>query len=73
MAPTNSLALQPRSRIRNFPGLRYAFGPESFTIKWRIPYLAAGNFSLWLKKHGDFERFGADIISSVRAVCLASS
>ena len=65
MAATDDLALQPRYCIRNFPGLRYVFGPESFTIKWRIPYLAAGNFSLWLKKYGDFERFGTDIISSV--------
>ncbi|KAI0732805.1 cytochrome P450, partial [Fomitopsis betulina] len=51
---------------RNFPGLRYIFGPESFMLKWRIPYLSAGNFSLWLEKHGDFERLGSDIISSVR-------
>lgn len=42
-------------------------------LKWRIPYLSAGNFSLWLEKHGDFERLGSDIISSVCGTCSASS
>ncbi|KZT71521.1 cytochrome P450 [Daedalea quercina L-15889] len=54
------------SSIQNYPGLRYVFGPESFMMQWRIPYLSAGNFSLWLKKHQDFVHFDSDIISSVR-------
>jgi len=63
------------SSVRNYPGLRYVFGPESFTIQWRIPYLAAGNFSLWTQKHKDFAQFDSDVISSVRtydsSICAA--
>ena len=52
--------------IRNWPGLRYAFGPDSLAMKLRIPYLSAGYFSLFTRKHRDFEQFDSDIVSSVR-------
>lgn len=52
--------------IRNWPGLRYAFGPDSLTVKPRIPYVSAGYFSVFTRKHRDFEEFDSDIVSSVR-------
>ena len=52
--------------IRNWPGLRYAFGPDSLAMKSRIPYFSAGYFSLFTRKHRDFEQFDSDIVSSVR-------
>ncbi|EPS98786.1 hypothetical protein FOMPIDRAFT_1037349 [Fomitopsis schrenkii] len=51
--------------LRNWPGLRYAFGPDSLTVKPRIPYVSAGYFSVFTRKHRDFEEFDSDIVSSV--------
>ena len=56
--------------IRNWPGLRYAFGPDSLAMKLRIPYFSAGYFSLFTRKHRDFEQFDSDIVSSVRGTHL---
>ncbi|KZT71520.1 cytochrome P450 [Daedalea quercina L-15889] len=51
--------------IRNYPGLRYAFGPDSLAVPPRIPYVSAGYFSVFTRKHRDFEHFDSDIVSSV--------
>lgn len=55
--------------ISDWPGLRYAFGPDSLAMKLRIPYFSAGYFSLFTRKHRDFEEFDSDVVSSV---CLTS-
>ena len=54
--------------IRNYPGLRYAFGPDSLAVAPRIPYVSAGYFSVFTRKHRDFEEFDSDIVSSVRGI-----
>ncbi|KAH9938044.1 cytochrome P450 [Fomitopsis serialis] len=51
--------------LRNYPGLRYAFGPDSLAVKSRIPYFSAGYFNVFTRKHRDFEEFDSDIVSSV--------
>ncbi|TFY53671.1 hypothetical protein EVJ58_g9325 [Rhodofomes roseus] len=51
--------------LRNYPGLRYAFGPDSLAVKSRVPYLSAGYFNVFTRKHRDFEEFDSDIVSSV--------